>query len=195
MKNTTTKTPKPYLSWSQLWLWEQSPKYYAQRYFEGRDLTFLSNLFGSEMAKALEDNDMANPDPALAQAMIFLPKYPLREHRIEIGGTNCPLLGSLDGYDPKGPDIGEYKSGKIEWTQAKVNKHGQLDFYSLLVYLKEGKLPRKVMLHYFCTNQKHYGRVFSFEKKITLTDVLRMSGRATKAWKEIKEAYKRYGKQ
>lgn len=174
-------------------MWETNPKYYAQRYFEGQDLKFLANQFGSEMAKALELEE-GSDDQAISQALIFLPKYPLREHRIEIPGTHCPLLGSLDGYDPAGPDIGEYKSGKGLWTQAKVDKHGQLDFYALLVYLKEKKLPRRVRLHYYCTNEKHYGRVFNFEKKVTLTDVLRMSGRATKAWKEITVAYRTYGR-
>jgi hypothetical protein len=52
----------------------------------------------------------------------------------------------------------EYKTGMREWTQAKVNTHGQLIFYAVMIWLKTGKLP-ECWLDWIRTEYDEYGEI------------------------------------
>lgn len=130
--------PKPYLSYSAWNLFKTNKDEFRARYYEGKPSMITPEiLFGKKIAKELEDDD----------------KIVGSETRIEIEITpGLKLLGYLDGFDEDTFAITEYKTGhldvkgKVPWTQVKVQKHKQLDWYSLLVKTKYKKVNPIVTL-------------------------------------------------
>ena len=168
--------PKGYISWSQMSLFLRSPAEYQRVYIEGEQ-GFQSDYmdFGREFAEALEGNKSDRKDIDIMKEM--LPDYPKREFKIEVEFDGIKLLGVLDGWDPRKLKIGEVKTSKNGWTQAKVDKHGQLLFYALCVWLKYKKIP-KVSLHWVETARDDYGNLMltgkfkNFKREIRLADLL-----------------------
>jgi hypothetical protein len=204
MPSKTTKnkiiTPRPYLSWSQLSLWEKSPYEYAKHYIYGATINNPHIELGKKLAEVLEkgwedeeDFDIKNLDIELAR--ILLPTYPEKEVELKAEVDGVPILGKLDGFDRDRLIIGEYKTGIQEWTQERVDNHGQLTFYALLVYLNFGKLPSQINLYWIPVRYDGYDIVLSdntqiFETKRTMKDLLDMGVRIKRAWEGIKELCK-----
>ena len=138
MANSKIKTPRKYLSYSQMILVEQSPKAYIKHYFNDEDFTNDGMILGKQMAEALED-DIESDIPIIEQAMIFLPKYSRRDREIVVTVGGLILLGKPDTFEPRGKKkFREYKSGNTAWTQKKVDKCDQITFYAMLIYFKYG---------------------------------------------------------
>ena len=187
-------SPRPYLSWSQIQLFERSPDLYAQKYIYGKEeVRSEAMLLGKRLSEALEIREKTG-DHALDNLIAFFPYYPEREYEIKVqmDGVEVPLYGVLDGFDPANLRIGENKSGRL-WTQEMVDESGQLKMYALLVWLKYEKMPSEIMLHWARTqyndegNLEFVGEINSFQADISLEDVLLFTGRVRKAWAGIKE--------
>jgi hypothetical protein len=76
-----------------------------------------------------------------------------------------------------------------------ANKLGQLDFYTLLVYLKYKKLPRSIKLIWVETETNDdivsfTGKVKTFEVEKSMTDIIKIIGRIHKAQKGIDDMWK-----
>lgn len=216
------KTPRPYLSWSQLALWEKSPYEYAKAYIysDERIATNAAMDLGRELAEALARNDWKKKEaPDIELARILLPSCRHTEYEVprlkgdgcgskEIPCTECaargierPLFvrgisiyGKFDGFDDKkNLVITEHKTGRSKWTQKRVDTLGQLSFYSLLVYLKFGKLPDEIRLNWVPAQYddegelKLIGDIQTFETRRTMADLLAISVRIERAWEGIKE--------
>jgi hypothetical protein len=188
------KTPREYISWSQLQLFEKSPFEYAKVYIYNEKVTNPFIELGKELAEALERDDWKKEEsPDIELARILLPSYPEREAELkgEVGGVK--ILGKLDGFDRKLLRLGEFKTGRAEWTQKRVDEFGQLTFYSLLIYKNFGKIPNEIKLHWVPSEYdengklKLAGEVRTFETHRTMKDLLDMSVRIKKAWKGIIE--------
>jgi hypothetical protein len=187
-------SPRPYLSWSQIHLFERSPERYARKYIYGVQEAITDAItLGKSLAQALELQVMTGVG-ALDNLLTHFPTYPHREFKIEatIEGIEVPLYGVLDGFDEEQLRIGEYKSG-ILWDQKMVDESGQLKMYALMVWLKYQRMPNEVMLHWART---HYdergelgfaGEIESFEAKIALADLMIFSDRVREAWAGIKK--------
>jgi hypothetical protein len=186
MKNT----PKPYLSYSQLSTLEHSEKNYIQSYIWGHrseENDFLK--LGKKLAVALEHRESIDEE-WIEVIKKQMPDYPKREYTIETQLSNIPIMGVLDGFNPKGNIIGEYKTGLKQniagWTD-------QMIFYSLLIWLKKRSLPKKIELFWAKTKWNDeeqlifVGEVKKFDIKIDIKDILRFIPRITKAWKKIQE--------
>jgi len=129
----------------------------------------------------------------------LLPTYKKVEHKIDAEvKTTAGLLrlhGRLDTYEDKPLRFRERKTGTVPWTPAKVARHGQIDFYYMLVYLSKGKLPTEAWLDWAQTavNEDNEveltGEYQEFAATRTMADVLRMITRAKKAALEISAAY------
>ncbi|MCI0336390.1 MAG: PD-(D/E)XK nuclease family protein [Acidobacteria bacterium] len=194
-------SPRPYLSWSQIQLFERSPDLYVKKYIYGEDdPTTEAMRLGKSLAQALEMQKETGDD-VLDNLLAVLPSYPQREFKIEaaLEGLEVPLYGVLDGFDEKRLRIGEYKSGRL-WNQEMVNESGQLKMYALMIWLKYKKIPSEVMLHWAKTQYNEggelefAGEIKSFMADISLEDVLLFSGRVRKAWVDIKEISERHYK-
>ena len=91
----------------------------------------------------------------------------------------------------------EIKTGR-QWTQKMVDTSSQLTFYSALIWLKYGRLPSKILLHWAKTiinedgELKINGEITTFETTRTLSDIILMRGRINSAWEGIKQMGVKY---
>jgi len=131
------------------------------------------------------------------------------EIRTEINGV--PILSYLDSYDSKNNVFYEFKTGKIPWTQAKVQKHDQLTFYATALFHSTGKMPEYCDLQWIETKDRKTetedfwresetkvsitGRVVSFHREFDEREIERMENLITKCATEISEAYTNYLKE
>ena len=200
LKNNTS--PRGYISWSQLQLYEKDPNLYYQVYIEGLDQFRTKYLeLGKRLADGLENGVDEENDPMFNMIIAFLPAYPKREYDMKINFEDIPLVGKFDGFDEKNLDLGEYKSGK-KWTQSMVDKHGQLTFYAFTIWLKFGKLPKRIQLHWAETAEDEEGVLYltgktkTFTTTRTLKDIILFSKRIKTAWTGICDLgkFNEYGK-
>jgi len=189
-KKLQIKTPRPYLSWSQLSLFERSPSLYERIYIDGFKQPENKYLkLGKEVAERLETG-IETDNELIEHLALFMPKYPKVEFEIQADFKGIPVLGRLDCYDPKKRIVGEIKTGK-NWSQGMVDKSGQLTFYAMLVWLKTKKLPSKIRLHWAKTkldsdgDLQIVGDIKTFYTTRSISDIILMYGRVKKCWSEI----------
>ena len=189
--------PKPHFSWSQLNMWETSPKQYEKRYIFGEQIPINNAMrFGKTVSEALETEQTDDP---VMQALIDLaPKFNKAEHEIRVVhkmiNGNVELFGIVDSFNTKTKHFREYKTGKNGWTQAMVDKFGQITFYNYMLYLQHGKIPEKCYLDWFETEHdygqvKLTGRIETFETSRNMLQILEMGARISKAVKNISKLY------
>ncbi|HOQ78041.1 MAG: hypothetical protein B6D44_10510 [Ignavibacteriales bacterium UTCHB2] len=146
---------------------------------------------GKDLAEYLEKGGDVDDD--IKCVADFIPQYKEKEYEIKVEMEGIKLLGYLDSFDPKELNIYEYKTGK-KYTQGMANKLGQLDFYTLMIYLKYGKLPRSIKLIWIETetqddNVVFTGKIKTFEVKKTMKDIIKISSRIKKAKQGIDEMW------
>jgi hypothetical protein len=192
-------SPRPYLSWSQIQLYERSPELYVRKYiFTDEDAPTEAMRLGKKLAQALELQTITGDD-ALDNLRSLFPTYPQREFKIEatLEGMEVPLFGIMDGFDEKQLRIGEYKSGLL-WDQKMVDESGQLKMYALMVYLKYERLPGEVALHWARTRYNEAGlleltgEIKSFRTEVTDRDLFIFSTRVLEAWSGIQALFKEH---
>ena len=191
------KLPRGYISSNQMNIFKRSKARYISIYVDGEEDNFKNDHMelGEEFAKARAGEKSDREDIEMMKEL--LPTYPKREIEFNENLGKIPLKGILDGFDPRKKIIGEDKTGK-KWTQGMVNKHDQLLFYALCVWLKYKKVP-KVWLHWVQTERDENGELIlsghfeNFERKVTLADILLFSAKVRKVAKEISNLVKEYG--
>jgi len=184
---------RDYLSWSQLNIWEKNPNLYYEIYVLGLEAPYTKWMKkGKDLAEYLKNGGEADNDVKSIAKLI--PTYPEKEFEIKAKlNKNINLLGYLDSFDPKELKIYEYKTGK-KYTQKMADKLGQLDFYTLLVWLKYQKLPKSIKLIWIETINKDdivafSGKIKTFEVKKTMKDIIKISSRIKKAKQGIDEMW------
>lgn len=182
-------------------MWLQSPKKYIETYiYDGPKITSPAMDFGSHVSETLE-NDEDSGDLMTDLVLAQLPRYKIPEYDIE-EWVKTPhgyvlLKGKLDTFDPTLPAFREYKTGVQVWTKGRVLKHKQLDHYQTLIWLRFKKLAQKIHLDWAQT-QKHddlsvsfTGKVQTFERTVTMTDVLEYLTLVSRVALEIDQAYRK----
>lgn len=196
--------PRGYLSYSQWQCWKSSPARYRREYFEKSSKLDTKYLrFGSAVAKMIEDGTHHDLLPGL-------PVYDKREYEFDEvltkGGFSVRILGRLDGFDEPFGVIGEYKTGKIPWSAAKVQKHEQFPFYASGIRLKLGWMPSKGILQWIETLDSPKddgmlgqdskvlatGRIETFERTFDERELERIEVDMVTVALEIQEAYISY---
>jgi len=189
-KNNTS--PKGYMSWSQMSLWERDPNLYYQSYIQGIDMYHSKYMsFGKRVHKALEIGYDKGNDPAINLVATFIPSYPKREFRINVKFEGVPLYGIIDGWNPWSKEFGDYKTGK-NYSQATANRSDQFTFYATMIWLKYKVLPKKILIHWIKTAENSEGLYVTgdfqtFETKRELKDIILFSKRIRIAWEGICE--------
>lgn len=193
--------PRGYLSWSAMLLLETSEEKYIRKYFLDEDVDFSNDFmtFGKRFAEAKEKGD-AGGDPMLEFAMNVTPNYGKPEHTfnavLKTPYGNCTILCKLDDYCEKPPKVVEFKTGKTKWTQAKVQKHGQLHFYSVGVYATVGENPEQELWWIETMNTsagvRPTGHVEQFVYKCTDAELKEMIRRITNACLRIDKLYRQH---
>ncbi len=195
-------TPKPYLSWSQYNLFRNSQMRYVSTYIYGERFQNEEMDKGRELAEILEKDEKVD-DSDIESVRIMLPTLKEREYEIETSLGDVPLYGKFDGFDEKNLVLDEIKSGKNGWDQRKVDNCEQITFYSLMIYQKFKKLPKKIRLHYAPTERvagtiRFTGEVESFVTERSLNDVLGLLVPIKRTWEGIQKVslkeYKSLGK-
>lgn len=194
--------PKGYLSWSQMSCWISNPARYRKEYFEDGDKLNSKYLtFGKTIAKLIEEGKHKELIPDLDV-------YDTPEHKIKCNVLHVPVLSYLDSWDSKNNVFLEYKTGKIPWNKAKVQKHDQLMFYATALKWSTGKIPFHCDLIWIETKEgsnettdfwregdSHIeltGRVISFHREIDEREVDRMEREIVRVATEISDAYKEF---
>jgi hypothetical protein len=222
----TIVLPKNRISWSQMNCWMTNPARFRREYLEsGPKLDTKYLKFGKGFAgllEALKKNPelITNKEWSLAEFGIDvtnenvkevlekLQRYEIHEHEIISEVAGVPILSYLDGYDQSTNTFGEYKTGKIAWTQAKVQKHDQLTFYAVALKWSTGITPDSCDLHWIETKEAAEetqdfwrggekkinvtGRVVSFHREFDEREIDRMEQLIIRSATEISDAYKKY---
>lgn len=193
--------PKPYISYSQLSCFLTNPVRYRKEYFENGDRLNTKYLkFGSGIHKMIEDGTYKELLPDLVV-------YPKNEFEVRCIINGVPTLSYIDSYDDVKNVFRDTKTGKIPWTQAKVQKSEQLLFYATVLKHSTGKMPEYAHLDWIETketkdeqagglqNENHLnvtGRVKSFEREFDEREVDRMQDLIVKVAEEISDAYRAF---
>lgn len=191
-------TPRGYLSYTQVALWEKSPAEYIRRYVHGEgQYTTPYMALGSAVASALEGKDTA--DEAVKLLVSAFPSYPQREHEmtveLPVGRRKVKLLAKVDGIDMAAARLGEYKTG-TKWTRKQAEQSRQLRFYHLVYWMATGRMLEDVCLHWAETawsdgQLRLTGNITTFPVTHTRLDLLKEKIAVKKAFNEIETAYKK----
>ena len=187
--------PRPYLSWSQLTLFESSPERYLDTYINEKRMFINRGMaLGKEIADALETGE-ATGDPIKDLVISQIPKFAIMEAELEatlkLGKIEIPLYGKADTAKRDLTKFKEYKTGQASWSQKQVDNHGQITMYCTIIRAKTGNIPKDIELVYLPTKQLPDGKVeptgdiHIIKTKRTLIDILKMEARIKKAWLAI----------
>jgi len=183
-------------------MWNKSPERYKREYFEkGRRLDTEALRFGKGFADSVENGTYKESTPDLIVCDEV--EYKLYE---DILGVTC--LSYVDTYETATNTFREYKTGRVPWTQSKVQKHGQLLFYALMLRVKTGKMPTHCYLDWIETAHsstqdddfwakadKHLnitGKIVSFKREFDPRELDRLEKEILKTAEEISEAYHQF---
>jgi len=167
----------------------QNPARYKREYFENEEKLDTKYLrFGKGAAQAREGREVKEGE---------FPEYEIMAY---IKGV--PVLSFLDFYDSNNHIFEEDKTGKVPWTQTKVQKHEQLPFYATMLRAKTGKMPESCILNWFETREQEgagfqneiefTGVVKSFKREFDERECDRIEELILKVAEEISEAYQNY---
>lgn len=199
-KKKYIQLPKGYLSYSQIQLWKSSRDRYIQLYFNGRDELRLNNsglAYGKIVADALEQGTETN-DLLTDTAMSLIIKYDIRDQEIstEIKTKHgyIGVIGRPDTMDSVTKAFREYKTGRVKWTEGKAQKHPQMIFYAMLIYLKHGVILEEAYLDWIETIEedgqvKPTGRVMTFHVTFTFQQIMECIAMTSRVAKEIEIAW------
>lgn len=199
--------PKGYISWSALDLFEKSEQKYIDKYFFKKDESWTNGymVFGKKFAKAKETGDCGD-DTLLEWAVNATPSYGNAEYKLE-SVLQTPygaikLLSYLDDYQKDLCKILEYKTGTTPWTQAKVQKHGQLHFYAVSINSSIGINPEQSLIWIPTTDKDDNGNKIpvrptgddpvTFPYQASLFELKEMEKRITRAVVRIDKLYREH---
>lgn len=197
--------PRKYLSYSAFILWLKDREAFRRKYYLNEpSFENTETIFGKKVHEQFEK------DGSVIGSETHIETY-LTE--------GLKLLGNLDSFDEKSLSIIDFKTGHLDkngrmpWDKVKVQKHKQLVFYSLLVWLKFGKYNRTAHLKWIETRFKEKTSEFkghtlkaesreleltgytkTFTRKIYKYEIQKLKKEIIKVAKEISEDYTQWKK-
>lgn len=146
---TTIILPKGHLSFSQIVLWLGSSKEtYRKKYYPEIMPQYGQSLemaYGNEVTEAMEKNE---------EWCSFIPRYSTFEFDATFVIDDVKVAAYIDNVDLELIKFREQKTGRTPWTQNKVNKHLQLDIYSMLLEARFGRVDDECELVWVKTKKK-----------------------------------------
>lgn len=204
--NKPVQLPKGYVSWSSLQLLEQSEERWVDKYCNPDyvERSTIEQEFGKSFAEVMEGQDSS--DDIVALIKMATPKYEQSEVIIEATlkamGRSVKLLGRMDSYKEENHDFIDHKTGKTKWTQKMADKHGQLLFYKVMIYILYRAIPISTLV--WIQTEDSYdeeeGRQIVFTGQLpvsfvvnhTYADILKMMQRIMKGALRMEELYQQY---
>ena len=208
-------TPLPYISYSQMSLFEMQPKEYAAQYLHGkRGFVNKNMLYGTLVANALEVKE-ATGDPYLDLLLAKLPKFRLMDKivmddkgvkvwykhldkNIHIpavmdGKKPIPIVAKPDTANTRYTKFKEYKTSVRPWTQRMADTSGQITFYAMAMWLKTGRIPTDIELIAIVVEYgdngalRPTGEFIQHRTYRRMVDIIKMTARVKRAWKGIQD--------
>ncbi len=194
--------PRGYLSYSQMTCWESNKARFRREYFEGgRKLNTKYLAFGKGVAKMIEDGTYKEILPDLE--ILGTPEY-----KILTKVQGVPVLSYIDDFSKPLHAFQEFKTGKIAWTKARVQKHEQLPFYATALKWQTGIMPQWCNLLWFETSEDVIdesdfwamvekklaltGRIVPFRREFDPREIERMEKKIVRIAHEISNAYRAF---
>jgi len=176
-------------------MWKKNPDRYKREYFENADKLDTKYLrFGKESAERRENRELAIGE--------------FTEYEIKVSMLGVPILSKVDFYDSINHIFEEDKTGKVPWTQAKVQKHEQLPFYAMALKHQTGVMPHKCTLVWIETAEvsdetepfwaevdkqvRETGKVVKFERYFDPREIERLEQDVLQVANEISDAYTKW---
>lgn len=188
-------TPRNYLSFSQMTLFEMSPQKYIDQYIYKKKQRVTRNMaYGTLLADGLE-NDESTGDPVLDMMMVKMPKFELMDIAFEVplkdGKKTITLLAKPDTAKADYSAFKEYKTSTRAWTQKMADESGQVTFYATCMWIKTGKIPQDIELVNVPVKYNGDGSLTPTGEMIRLptnrsmVDIIKMCSRMKRAWAGI----------
>jgi len=171
---------------------------FQDKYYRGIEGFVTPELiFGKKVGEMLEHGD---------ESLAHISHGDVAEKKLEFEVDGIPVLGYIDSFRSEDSFIYEFKTGKTPWTQGRVDKHFQLDVYSLGVEILEGKVNDECMLVWMETQKvekpkggrathagayeiEFTGKVKEFTRVITVEDRALAYDRIITTAQDISEDY------
>lgn len=181
--------------------WLKNKDRYRREYFEGAvklDTKYLR--FGKGIATMVEEGTYKDLLPDLVV-------YPVTELEIHTTIAGVPILAFIDNYHPDLNVFREDKTGKVPWSQSRVQKHEQLVFYAAALKSFKGSIPEYCHLDWIETMEDTgegdfwaevekrvtiTGKVLSFKRVFDAREIDRIEALIAKTAQEISRAYKSF---
>lgn len=183
------------MSWSSIYSFINYPKeiWYA-RYILGEKTQPSKEMdFGKAVGSRLELDPTYIPE---------VPREKVMEYELHAKIGDISLIGYADSYDEDTLTLREYKTGKAEWTQERVDQHGQITMYISMLMLRDKVRPEDVTctLHWLPTEDKgdftlgfrKPFKVHHFTTKRTTKDCLLFCADIIKIRKEMEQYIKNH---
>ena len=176
------------MSWSAVSSFEWDPEQWFQNYIMGKKMQITPELgFGSKFATSCEHR----------KPLVKVTMLSKMEQGFKCKFGKLWITGFADTFDHVGKKkFGEYKTGVKEWTQKRVDEHGQITMYALMNYLISKIRPEdtRFFLEWIPTKKKtipgKFGaytiefalpkKVHHFDTKRTMKDMLEFGERLNK---------------
>lgn len=166
------------LSWSAISSFEWDPDQWYRRYvLKEPDEPSAEMLFGKDFARSCE----------MRKPMAPVTLLPVLEHKMSVVFNGVPLIGFADTWCPDTKTLGEYKTSGKPWDQKKVDAHGQLTMYALMLYVGQRIRPEELTIFLenvlteqrgdFTVGLREPKKVFRFATRRTMGDVLAFGAR------------------
>ncbi len=165
------------ISWSAVSSFDYDPEEWYKNYIQGG--TRVENAamtFGKIFAESCEARKPLAPVTLLSKV-----EYPLQ---VMMG--RIPLVGYADTYEPHS-QLGEFKTGKKPWTQKRVDEHGQIDMYLLMLFIMHEVKPEEIECYLQWIPTIEHGdfsvdfvkpiKVHTFKTKRTMVDILNFAAK------------------
>jgi hypothetical protein len=181
------RNPRDYISYSQLVSYE-SGRYYDE-YILGNRRKSIEMDFGKKIADGLKNG---SKDKDVEFVLMWTPPVRKREEEIVEIIDGIKIKAYLDGREKN--NIYEYKTGRVPWTQLKVDNSDQLTVYSMLYWNRHRKHPKNTLI--WIPTKKDGNKVMltgdipiTFHTKRTIADYGPMIKRLKLASMGIKKLY------
>lgn len=138
-KRHTFTLENPVISWSSYSSFLYNREQWYEVYVKGKKITSKELEFGKKVAHSMGTKHPLAPFTRLSEI----------EHEFDTKFGNIRIVGSMDTFDAprvkRGKCLaGEFKTGKQPWTQKRVEDHGQLKMYTLLLWQQHKIYPEDV---------------------------------------------------
>ena len=177
------------LSWSAISSWEYSPEQWYKRYIlNEQEPPNAAMAFGKFVGEKLATDPTYLPQ---------VPRLPVAEQKLCVMFGKIPLVGYMDFYDPDTHEMYEMKTGEKAWDRKRVEGHGQLDMYILMLYVTYKLMPEDIKCKLIWLPTESHGD-FSvtlvepvvpqiFKTGRTMKDILMFGARVNKVVKDMGE--------